>query len=71
MKIGKAIRKLRKAQKLSQVKLGAMCKVPQNVISRLERDIHQPREKTLLKIAKALSVDPDAFYQIILNDKAN
>lgn len=57
-KIGKNIKKLRRAKKLSQDRLSKLADVSYNSIIKLETGgITNPTIKTLAKIAKALGVN--------------
>jgi len=59
-KIGKKIKKLRRAKGLSQDRLSKLADVSYNSIIKLEREeITNPTIKTLQKIAKALEVQVD------------
>ena len=61
MYIGKAIRDIRLSRGYSQEKLAEETGLAQNVISRIERDMHKPSDDTLERLANALSVVPDVF----------
>jgi transcriptional regulator with XRE-family HTH domain len=54
--LGEAVRKSRKAAKLSQEKLAEKADLSTVFISRIERGIESPSLDNLLKIAKALGV---------------
>lgn len=62
MKIGEVLKDIRIRRGLSQQELALKAGVPQNVVSRLERDLHKPNEVTLKKFSRGLNVDIEALY---------
>ena len=56
MKIGERIREARKEKGLSQVELGKLLKVTQQMIAQYEKGDRTPKKDTLEKIAEALEV---------------
>lgn len=56
MTIGANIKKLRKEKGLTQKQLGELCGMADSAIRRYESDRGNPTEKTLMRIASALSV---------------
>jgi transcriptional regulator with XRE-family HTH domain len=56
MSLGKTIARLRKKSGLTQAELATKMEVHQSLVTRWERDIVQPRSKTLEKIAEILQV---------------
>lgn len=60
---GEVLRTQRKAKGLSQEELATRAAVDGNTVSNLERgDTKSPRGDTVEKLAKALEIDPLAFY---------
>lgn len=57
-RLGANLRRLRDERELSQEELAARSGVQAGEISRLERDLRDPRISTVLKLAKALQVEP-------------
>lgn len=61
------LRELREATGLTQIELGAKCwdnrSNAQQLISRLERGLVEPRPDTLAAIAKALDIEPDLLCE--------
>lgn len=66
MKIGNSIKSVRSQRGLSQVELAQKTGLAQNVISRIERDVHKPNDETLKKVSEALGVPEDVFYYLAL-----
>jgi transcriptional regulator with XRE-family HTH domain len=66
MYIGKAIRDIRIARGYSQVELSFAAGLAQNVISRIERDMHKPSDDTIGRLAAALKVEPNVFYYLTI-----
>ncbi|MFY0608501.1 MAG: helix-turn-helix transcriptional regulator [Cyclobacteriaceae bacterium] len=64
MTIGSTIKEIRLKRNLSQVELSKLTGLAQNVISRIERDVHFPSDKNMGLIAKALNVDKDVFHYL-------
>ena len=62
MKIGRSIKIIREKRGMLQQDLAEKANLAQNVISRIERDVHQPKHETLTRIADALEVPQDVFY---------
>lgn len=71
MHLGLAIRNIRLSRGFSQEKLADKADLAQNVISRIERDMHKPSEDTLKRLSKALNVEPDVFYYLTLIEDAS
>ena len=64
-KLGAAIRRHRKAKKLSQPELAKAVAVPDSTIYRLERgEFKVPRPEKLQRIAKALDVEFEDLYEL-------
>jgi transcriptional regulator with XRE-family HTH domain len=66
MYIGSAIRDIRLSRGFSQERLAEETGLAQNVISRIERDMHKPSDDTLGRLAKALDVETDVFYYLAI-----
>ena len=64
MHIGNSIKTIRLARGYSQEQLSNKSGLAQNVISRIERDMHKPTDETLRSLSLALDVDPDVFYYL-------
>lgn len=62
MEFGKKIRELRKQQKLSIEQLAAKAELSSGMISQMERDLIIPSVGSLWKVAKALSVHINYFF---------
>ena len=62
MEIGKKIRALRKEQKMSIEQLAKRVKLSSGLISQLERDLTIPSVGSLWKVAKALNVHINYFF---------
>ena len=62
MEIGAKIRQLRKEQKMSIEQLAALAKVSGGLISQMERDLTTPSVGSLWKVAKALHVHINYFF---------
>ncbi|MDU2065450.1 MAG: XRE family transcriptional regulator [Sporomusaceae bacterium] len=62
MEFGKKIRQLRKKQKLSIEQLAAKAELSSGLISQMERDLTTPSVGSLWKVAKALSVHINYFF---------
>ncbi len=60
--LGKRIKQIRKAAKLTQEMLAEKTGLSVEYISRLERGMSQPSFKTFEALAKALSVNPKDFF---------
>jgi transcriptional regulator with XRE-family HTH domain len=76
MELGDKIRSLRLKQKISIEQLSAMTGLSKGLISQIERDITGPSVASLWKIAKALNVtmnyffdDYDDFNQVVRKDE--
>jgi transcriptional regulator with XRE-family HTH domain len=63
-KLGQRIKKLRKAQKLSQEALAELVNKSVDTISNIERGIFPPRIETALEIATALGIPLHELFQI-------
>lgn len=63
---GKEVRKQRRKQKISQLKLAELAKVDLSTISRIERGIENITLRNVFKITKALHVP---LYKFFLVDK--
>ncbi|RJX27175.1 MAG: helix-turn-helix domain-containing protein [Dethiobacter sp.] len=68
MNIGQRIKLARTKAKLSMKELAQMVGVSTTSISKFERDITNPRQTTLLRLAKALSVGIEYFFREIKVD---
>lgn len=62
MTIGKTIKELRVARKLTQLKLSILSGVDRKTISRVETGRHSPSWLTLRKIFSGLNLDAVDFY---------
>ena len=74
--VGKQIRTLREQRKLSQRALAEGSGISRNTLSMIERGQTSPTVSTLKSLARALSVDINAFFQpfdeaMIVFTKAN
>ena len=49
---------------MSQEQVADLSGIAQNVISRVERNVHNPNSSTLASLAAALDVDPEVFYYL-------
>lgn len=58
---GGKLRALREVAGLTQAELGEQSEMDSNAIARIERGEREPTWRTVLKLAKALGVKPDAF----------
>jgi len=64
-KLGAAIRRHRKAKRLTQPELAVAVRVPDSTIYRLERgDFKLPRPEKLQRIARALDMDFEELYDL-------
>ena len=63
MTLGNKIRNRREELRLTQVELAEKAKVTQGYISSVERDLYVPRAATLMVLAIALDLAPDAFLK--------
>ncbi|HEY2243436.1 MAG TPA: helix-turn-helix transcriptional regulator [Xanthobacteraceae bacterium] len=63
MSLGKTIRQLRLAARLSQEKLGERADLHPTYISLLERDRKSPTVTTLRRLAKALGTTPSQILR--------
>lgn len=68
MLIGDSIKKIRLRRGFSQEKLSSLSGLAQNVISRIERNMHKPTGQTLTALATALEVEEEVFYYYALTD---
>ncbi|CUH95813.1 hypothetical protein P22_1893 [Propionispora sp. 2/2-37] len=68
MNLGEKIRKLRKEQKISIEQLAGMSELSVGMISQIERDITVPTVSSLWKVAKALKVHINYFFDEYEND---
>ncbi len=62
MKLGEKIRKLRKEQKISIEQLAHLSELSVGIISQMERDLTIPSVWSLWKVAKALNVHINYFF---------
>jgi transcriptional regulator with XRE-family HTH domain len=69
MQIGKAIIKLRKEKKISQVQLAIKTKIPQKLLSEIERDKTQPSKNQITRICKGLKIPKTALAYFALELK--
>lgn len=58
------IRELRQAKHLSQQQLGKASSLDQSQISRIERGIGDIPLSTLIRVAKALEIEPETLVKI-------
>lgn len=72
-KLGKRIKQIRKAAKLTQESLAEKAGLSVKYISRLERGLSQPSFKTLESLAKSLNVNAKDFFDfkgtVVFRDK--
>lgn len=61
--VGKKMKEIRQAMGLSVRKLGIMSRISSTTISAIENSKTNPSVITLQKIAKAIDVDPNVFFQ--------
>lgn len=64
---GKRLRALREAEGLTLIELAQRIGIPYQNIARLERSEREPVWGTVLKLAKALEVTPDAFTDPLID----
>lgn len=60
--VGKNIRELRNTLGLSQEEFAVKIETTQEMIAKLEGDLHKPSYKTLLKMINVFRVDPRIFF---------
>ncbi|TET24091.1 MAG: XRE family transcriptional regulator [Candidatus Aminicenantes bacterium] len=60
--VGKTIRELRNTLGLSQEEFALKLKTTQEMIAKLEGDLHKPSYKTLQKLINIFGVDPKIFF---------
>lgn len=60
--VGKTIKELRTTLNLSQEEFAAKLGTSQEMISRMEKDLHKPSYPTLQKIIDTFEVDPKIFF---------
>lgn len=60
--VGKTIKELRNTLGLSQEEFAAKLGTTQEMVAKLEGDLHKPSYKTLQKIVNAFRVDPKIFF---------
>lgn len=58
---GVILKQLRESAGLTQSELGERCGMAYQAIARIERGENEPSWPTVLKLARALGVTPDAF----------
>jgi transcriptional regulator with XRE-family HTH domain len=58
---GSKLKQFREQAELTQAELGARCDMAYQAIARLERGENEPSWPTVLKLAKALGVEPNDF----------
>ncbi|MEG7619525.1 MULTISPECIES: helix-turn-helix domain-containing protein [Bacilli] len=63
--IGKVLKELRVAKKLSQEEISARSSLDRTYISMLERNIKQPTITTIFLLASALEIKPSEFVKQI------
>ena len=68
MQLGSKIRSLRKEQKISIEQLAQMSELSIGLISQMERDLTVPSVWSLWKVAKALQVHINYFFDEYEND---
>lgn len=66
---GRRLKALREAAGLTQAALAEMAQMQSSVLARLERGEREPTWPTVLKLADALGVTPDAFTEDDSDDK--
>lgn len=69
--VGERIKKARIEKKLTQKKLGELCKIAEPTIRRYELGKLNPKYETIQKIAKALEVTPQYLLGINLTVQSN
>ena len=55
------LKKIREEKNLSQNQLAKKCNISQNYISELESNKHEATESIIIKLCKALAVDPNTL----------
>ena len=65
MKLGKRIKALRALREITQKELGKIMGVSQRAISHWESETNKLSMDQMVKLGKALDVDPSIFYQDI------
>ncbi len=63
MTLGNKIRSRREELGLTQIELADKTKLTQGYISRVEADVYVPRATTLIVLAFALDLSPNAFLK--------
>lgn len=62
MSVGKKLRDLRKAQRLSQRELGELLDVPYQSVQRYEKDLTELRTGQIIKLCERFGVAPSYFF---------
>ena len=60
--VGKSIKELRTALELTQEEFAAKLGTTQEMVAKLEGNLHKPSHKTLQKIIDVFQVDPKIFF---------
>lgn len=69
MNIGRAIRKARKALKLTQKQLALQARITQTTLSSIERNEKRPHPSTLANIAKAIKTPEGLIHILAIDEK--
>jgi DNA-binding XRE family transcriptional regulator len=67
-KVGDTVRDFREKAGMSQTELAEKAGLTQSHVSRLEAGVHAPTQKTIVKIAEALGVEPGKLDLLFNND---
>ena len=68
MKIGSAIKSIRKRLEISQWELAEKCEISQTALSQIENDIKRPHPRTVAKICDVLEIPQSIIYIIAIED---
>ena len=68
MKIGSAIKSIRKRLGIPQWELAEKCELSQTSLSQIENDIKKPHPKTVGRICDALEIPESIIYIIAMED---
>ncbi len=68
MKIGQAIKDIRKHKDIKQYELATAIGISQTSLSQIEADLKYPHTKTLKKIAKAFDIPEQLIYFLSIKD---
>src|ERR1700749_3409269 len=68
MKIGSAIKSIRKQLNVPQSELAKICELSQTALSQIENNIKRPHSKTITKICTALEIPESIIFIIAMED---